>query len=105
MDTFPTVLGWMEARWRGPKLASLKFVEPQKSVSKGEFCTAVQRHLAGEPQDFSDLELCYRDVSSFSEKVYRVARDIPTDPLRSEHQLFGLNTAGCAESTQLALTA
>jgi O-6-methylguanine DNA methyltransferase len=76
-DVFPTVLGRMEARWKGRKLASLKFSEQPRTDCTKPLATSIQAHLAGEPQDFSDLELCYQDVSPFAQQVYRAARAVP----------------------------
>ena len=94
----------MEARWRGEKLASLRFCEPHPTASSGKLCSAIQKHLAGEPQSFDAVELCYEEVSPFARQVYQAARQVPAGSTTTYGELAkAMDNPGAARAVGTAL--
>jgi methylated-DNA-[protein]-cysteine S-methyltransferase len=87
---FPTAIGLCTVDWNGPELTAFALpgsnragaVKPAESTAATpdwirELLARVQRHLAGEPQDFTGVALDYRTVSPFARRVYEATRRVP----------------------------
>ena len=77
--TFPTSLGACAITWGDGGLTGFELpgaILPDDdptapSVAIGTLIARVQRHLAGEPQDFSDLRYDFSHVPEFNQRVLR----------------------------------
>ncbi|MGA2444238.1 MAG: methylated-DNA--[protein]-cysteine S-methyltransferase [Opitutaceae bacterium] len=55
-----------------------------------ELVARVQKHLAGEAQDFIGVPLDYRPVSRFARRVYEATRTVPAGQTRTYGELAGM---------------
>jgi methylated-DNA-[protein]-cysteine S-methyltransferase len=89
--TFPTPLGrcalsWHEAGLTGfnlPEAAVRSDDETAPPVEIATIIARVQRHLAGEPQDFSDLHYDFAEVPAFNLEVLRATLAVKSGQTRS----------------------
>lgn len=78
-----TRLGVFEARWTTNELQSLRLLEPQEAISseavvgRSTLLGKLSAHLAGEPQDFSEVPLDFAGLSEFAISVYRASQTVP----------------------------
>ena len=56
----------------------------------GALIVQVQRHLAGDLQDFTDVPLDFSRVSPFARRVYEAARTVPAGQTRTYGDLAGM---------------
>ncbi len=79
--TFPTLLGPCAIAWNGDALTGFSLPGPDCRFAAeaateppawvAAIVARVQRHLTGDPQDFSDLHYDFTDVPEFNQRVLR----------------------------------
>ncbi len=89
--TFPTPLGRCAVSWHEAGLTGFEL--PEAPVRAGDtseppaaiaaIIARVQRHLAGEPQDFSDLRYDFAEVPAFDLAVLRATLAVKSGQTRS----------------------
>lgn len=79
--TFPTALGACTLAWEGTEVTGFRLLgSDEASVPAREvpawartLVARVQRHLAGEPQDYADVPFAFSRVSDFQRDLYTAA--------------------------------
>lgn len=100
---FPTAIGLCTLAWNGADLTAFALpgsdqagaaepaeLPPATPDWVRELVARVQRHLAGEPQDFTGVPLDYRTVSPFARRVYEATRRVPAGQTRMYGELAGM---------------
>ncbi len=100
---FPTAFGPCRLAWNGADLTAFALPgSDQASTAEPVGLPAatpdwvralvarVQRHLAGEPQDFTGLALDYSMVSPFARRVYEATRKVPAGRTCTYGELAGM---------------
>ncbi|MDD2762590.1 MAG: methylated-DNA--[protein]-cysteine S-methyltransferase [Opitutaceae bacterium] len=100
--SFPTVIGPCGLAWNDAGLTAFNLPgsdrpDPGEAAARLAEAPAwirglvarVQRHLAGELQDFTAVPLDYGAVSSFARRVYEATRQVPAGHTRTYGDLAG----------------
>jgi methylated-DNA-[protein]-cysteine S-methyltransferase len=100
---FPTAFGPCRLAWNGADLTAFALPgSDQASTAEPaglpaatpdwvrELVARVQRHLAGEPQDFTSVALDYSMVSPFARRVYEATRKVPAGRTCTYGELAGM---------------
>jgi methylated-DNA-[protein]-cysteine S-methyltransferase len=100
---FPTAIGPCTLAWNGADLTAFALpgsdeagaAEPAGLTAATpdwirELVARVQRHLTGEPQDFTGVALDYSTVSRFARRVYEAARRVPAGRTCTYGELAGM---------------
>jgi methylated-DNA-[protein]-cysteine S-methyltransferase len=80
--TFPTDLGPIALGWSGGGLVFLRFARSEETTGNrvpewvGELRARIQKHFAGDAQDFSDVKLDMKGIPDFPARVYAALRKI-----------------------------
>jgi methylated-DNA-[protein]-cysteine S-methyltransferase len=105
--TFPTPLGRCAIAWNDAGLTRFLLPDPERSSSDTEYdpppwvraiIDRVERHLAGEPQDFSDVLFDFSRVPELVRAVLRATLDVKAGHTATYGQIaaaIGQSPAAC----------
>jgi len=101
--TFPTAIGACGLAWNDAGLTAFHLpgtVRGEAGDATGQLAAApawireligrVQRHLAGDLQDFRDVPLDFAAVSPFARRVYEATRTVPAGQTRTYGELAAM---------------
>ena len=100
---FPTAIGPCSLAWNGADLTAFALPgSDQASTAEPaglpaatpdwvrELVARVERHLGGEPQDFTGVALDYSTVAPFARRVYEATRKVPAGRTCTYGELAGM---------------
>lgn len=121
---FKTKLGWCGIAWSVKGLTRLHLPEPSIWIVKkknpdinimrvenfppawlSRLITRVQKHLGGNPQDFSDISIDFNNISDFRCRVYAATRRIRSGQIKTYGEVAKeIGSPGAARAVGHALS-